>query len=192
MNYPFGFPPKIINLVRVFYENVTLEVDLDDDGNTIIIKYDIGVKQGDTLAPVLFLCYIQAVLGTLFPKFEARAAGIEKLKFRSMQPKPAGNGELAACSLMVKPAVFHSSIFNAPSLPKSVIVHTGNIAIVPPSAGPAICPRPSSLFAPRAVQLIGAQVRCKRRSCTKRRPCPECQCALSDHLDVMAKVPLGA
>ncbi len=84
-----GFPPKIVNLVRVFHENVTLEVDLvyhlDDDGNSIIIKYDIGVKQGDTLAPVLFLCYIQAVLGTLFPKFEA--AGIEKLKFRSMQPK---------------------------------------------------------------------------------------------------------
>ena len=48
---PFGvlarlrFPPKIANLVRVFHENVTLEVDLDDDGNTIIIKYNIGVKQ---------------------------------------------------------------------------------------------------------------------------------------------------
>ena len=98
-----GFPPKIINLVRVFHENVTLEVDLDDDGNTIIIKYDIGVKQGDTLAPVLFLCYIQAVLETLFPKFEA--AGIEKLKFRSMQPKPAVVGEMAAGSLMVKPDV---------------------------------------------------------------------------------------
>ncbi len=29
-----GFPPKIINLVRVFHANVTLEVDsdLDDDG----------------------------------------------------------------------------------------------------------------------------------------------------------------
>ena len=82
-----GFPPKIVNLVRVFHENVTLEVDLDDDGNTIIIKYNIGVKQGDTLAPVLFLCYIQAVLETLFPKFKFEAAGIEKLMFRSMQPK---------------------------------------------------------------------------------------------------------
>jgi hypothetical protein len=40
-----GFPPKIIDLVRVFHENVTLEVDLDDDGNTIIIKYNIGGKQ---------------------------------------------------------------------------------------------------------------------------------------------------
>ncbi len=70
---------------------------------------------------------------TLFPKFEA--AGIEKLKFRSMQPKPAVVGEMAAGSLMVKPDVFHSSISHAPSLPKSVIVHTGNIAIVPQSAG---------------------------------------------------------
>ncbi len=39
-----GFPPKIVNLVRLFHENVTLDVDLDDDGNTIIIKYNIGVK----------------------------------------------------------------------------------------------------------------------------------------------------
>jgi hypothetical protein len=123
------------------------------------------VKQGDTLAPVLFLCYIQAVLETLFPKFEA--AGIEKLQFRSMQPKPAVDGEMAAGSLMVKPAVFHSGISHAPSLPKSVMVHTGNIAIVPQSAGPTNCPKPPSLFAPRAVQLIGAQVRCKRKSCTK-------------------------
>ncbi len=28
--------------------------------------------------------------------------------------------------------------------------------------------------APRAVKLHGAQVRCKRRACTKRKPCPEC------------------
>ncbi len=117
-----GFPPKIVNVVRLFHETVTLEVDLDDDGNTIIIKYNIGVKQGDTLAPVLFSCYIQAVLKTLFPKFEA--AGIERLMFRSMQPKRAANGGMAAGSLMVKPAVFHSSMCKAPSLPQCMAVHT--------------------------------------------------------------------
>ncbi len=72
-----GFPPKIISLARrVFHENVTLEVDLDDDGNTIIIKSlangypNIGPsKVTRSLRLELFLpvCYIQAVLGTLFP-----------------------------------------------------------------------------------------------------------------------------
>ena len=63
---PFGvlarlrFPPKIVNLVRLFHENVTLEVDLDDDGNTIIIKYNVGVKQGDTLAPVQVLLVLHS------------------------------------------------------------------------------------------------------------------------------------
>ncbi len=123
--------------MRLFHENVTLEVDLDDDGlgNTIIIrvtgKYNIGVKQGDTLAPALFLCYIQAAAAldseTPFPKFEA--AGIDQLMFRSMQPKRAVNGEMAARSLMVKPAaVFHSrgsmslARCKAPYLPKCMVV----------------------------------------------------------------------
>ena len=53
-------PPKIASLVRVFHENVTLEVDLDDDGNTIIIKYNVGVKQGDTLAPVQVLLVLHS------------------------------------------------------------------------------------------------------------------------------------
>ena len=117
------------------------------------ITLNIGVKQGDTLAPVLFLCYIQAVLETLFPKSRFEAAGMEKLMFRSMQPKRAANGGMAAGSLMVKPAVFHSSMCKAPSLPKCMVVHTGSITIVPPSAGPPNRPKPSSLFAPCAVQL---------------------------------------
>jgi hypothetical protein len=41
--------PRIVNLVRLFHENATLEVDRDDDGRTIIIMYSIGVKHGDTL-----------------------------------------------------------------------------------------------------------------------------------------------
>ena len=68
----------------------------------------------------------------------------------------------------------------APSLPRCVVVNTCSITIVPPSSGPtklndsANCPAQSSLFAQRAVQLTGAQVPCKRRSRTKRKPHPEC------------------
>jgi hypothetical protein len=70
-------------------------VDLDDDGNTIIITYNTGVKpcHGDTRAPVRFkfVRYIQEGLEAFFPKFEA--AGTEKLMFRSMQPKPGRGNE---------------------------------------------------------------------------------------------------
>ena len=38
-----GLPPKIVNLVRLLHENVTLEVD--DNIHTIIIEYNIEVKQ---------------------------------------------------------------------------------------------------------------------------------------------------
>ena len=96
-----------------------------------------------------------------------------------MQPKPAVVGEMAAGSLMVKPDVFHSSISHAPSLPKSVIVHTGNIAIVPQSAGPTNFPKPPSLFAPRAVQLIGAQVRCKRSRVQNASPAQSAPCQIT-------------
>jgi hypothetical protein len=58
------------------------------------------------LAPVLSLCYTQAVLKTRFPKFEA--AGVERLMCRSMQPEPAVDG-VSVGSLMVEPAVFQST-----------------------------------------------------------------------------------
>ena len=96
-------PPKIVSLVRLFHANVTLEVDLDDDGNTIIItgKYNIRVKQGGTLARVLFLCCIQVQAAletrTLFPGGGSRrrrrpkleAAGIGKLRCPSASPVQA-------------------------------------------------------------------------------------------------------
>ncbi len=77
-------------------------------------------------------------------------------------------------------------------MPSCVIVPTGSRAPLSPSAGPPNRPKPSSLFAPRVVQLNVAQVRCKRRSCTKRKPCPNFALSESAHLDVITKVPTGA
>ena len=48
-----GFPPKIVNLVRVFHENVILEVDLDDDGNSIrviCVTIRLSYNRGCTIA----------------------------------------------------------------------------------------------------------------------------------------------
>ncbi len=117
-----------------------------------------------------------AVLETLFPKFED--AGIEKLMFRSMQPKPAVDGVMAAGSLMVKPAVFHSSICKTPSLLKCVVVYNGNSAIVSPSASSEL-PETIILVCAMRSPADWAQVRCTRRSCTKASPAQSVPCQLT-------------
>jgi hypothetical protein len=93
-------------------------MELEIRSSSLASIIGVNLKQGDTLAPDsdLFLCYIQvqAALETLFPKFEA--TGIEKLMFRSMQPKRAVNrdGEMAAGSLMVKPVSFIAACVKLP------------------------------------------------------------------------------
>ena len=60
----FGVPPKVIDLVRSLYDGSTISINIDG------IKPDpfannTGVKQGDNLAPILFLFVFQAALETI-------------------------------------------------------------------------------------------------------------------------------
>jgi hypothetical protein len=60
----FGVPPKIIGLARSLYDGSTISINIDG------IKPDpfannTGVKQGDNLAPTLFLFVFQAALETI-------------------------------------------------------------------------------------------------------------------------------
>ena len=71
----FGVPPKMVKVIENMYSNCTVKVDVGE--NEFVIKATAGVKQGDNLAPVLFLIYIQAVLETLDGKFPQR----KKLSF---------------------------------------------------------------------------------------------------------------
>ncbi len=154
-------------------------MDLDDDGNssrTIIIKHNIGVrvKQRDTLAPkppaLLFkLCYVHS--GGIndwpgessFPSSRLPAARHHWEADVSIDAAQAccglgrcslllASAVVAAGSLMVEPAVLHSSIMICKSsesraLYRCVGVHTqaGSIAVVSPSrsAGPPNCQFPS-------------------------------------------------
>ena len=53
-------------------------------GKTVVtIESTVGVKQGDTLAPILFLFVMQAAMETLEPIFEEH--GIEKSAFRTAE-----------------------------------------------------------------------------------------------------------
>ena len=63
----YGVPPHLVSVIAALNTNCT--VLLDVDGDDIEIQYTIGVKQGDNLAPVLFLFYIQAAIDTLEKKW---------------------------------------------------------------------------------------------------------------------------
>ena len=71
----FGVPVKMVTMVKNMYTGCIVKVDVGE--NEFSISATAGVKQGDNLAPVLFLIYIQAVLQTLDDKFPDR----EKLSF---------------------------------------------------------------------------------------------------------------
>jgi len=73
----FGIPPRMVKVIENMYSNCTVTVDVGQE--EFVIPATAGVKQGDNLAPVLFLIYIQAVLETLDQKYPER----KKLPFKT-------------------------------------------------------------------------------------------------------------
>jgi hypothetical protein len=79
----YGVPEHLANLIRMLHTDLTVRMTMGEV--EMEIPSTVGVKQGDTLAAILFLFVAQASMETLEPVFEA--AGIEKLEF---QTKPDG------------------------------------------------------------------------------------------------------
>eukprot|EP00978_Attheya_sp_CCMP212_P041575 scaffold240147_cov43-Attheya_sp.AAC.1 len=65
----YGVPPQLCNVIERLYEgaSVNLKVGTADSRS---IPYTVGVKQGDAMAPVLFLFLIQAFAETLEEEWE--------------------------------------------------------------------------------------------------------------------------
>ena len=58
-----GIPAKLLGRIVALHTDVKVKLPVGDASASF--DYTIGVKQGDSLAPVLFIFYIQAVLETL-------------------------------------------------------------------------------------------------------------------------------
>lgn len=56
-------PPRLLSRIRALHTDFTVNLPVGDA--TASFGYTVGVKQGDSLAPVLFLYCVQAVLYTL-------------------------------------------------------------------------------------------------------------------------------
>jgi len=59
----YGIPPEIVCAIRVMYENTTALV-ITPEANTETFQIDIGVLQGDLLAPFLFIVCFDYALQT--------------------------------------------------------------------------------------------------------------------------------
>ena len=57
----YGIPEKIINAIMITYKD-TKSIVRSDDGDTEFITKTGGVLQGDTLAPFLFIIFLDYVL----------------------------------------------------------------------------------------------------------------------------------
>ena len=58
----YGVPANLVSVIMKMYTNVSIKFDIEDVKKTI--SSTSGVKQGDNLAPVLFLYVVQAVIDT--------------------------------------------------------------------------------------------------------------------------------
>jgi hypothetical protein len=58
-----GIPEHMIKIIKALHANCTVQIKVGEE--TAEVDSTIGVKQGDNLAPVLFLCFIQAAFESL-------------------------------------------------------------------------------------------------------------------------------
>ena len=69
----YGAPPKFVNAVEHIYQDLVVVLKIERE--TVELPQSVGVRQGDNMAPVLFLFLMSAFAETL--EIEWKAAGID-------------------------------------------------------------------------------------------------------------------
>jgi exonuclease III len=77
----YGAPEHLVNLIRLLHSDLTVRMSVGEV--EVEIPSTVGVKQGDTLAAIIFLFVVQASMETLEPVFEAE--GIKKPTFMTKE-----------------------------------------------------------------------------------------------------------
>jgi hypothetical protein len=86
----YGIPEDMIDVIRRLYENVELKLSSGSAKSTI--PYSVGVKQGDAMAPVLFIVLMQAMAETLEDEWEA--ADIQSVDLRHFKDTDKHRGRM--------------------------------------------------------------------------------------------------
>ena len=73
----YGLPKETIAAITILYRNTKVKVR-SPDGETEYFDIVAGVLQGGTLAPYLFIIYLDFVLGTSIDKSEKTASSWQR------------------------------------------------------------------------------------------------------------------
>ena len=85
----YGAPPKFVNAVERIYQDLVVVLKIEKE--IVEIPQSVGVRQGDNMAPVLFLFLMSAFAETL--EIEWKAAGIDVCTVRSIVGRKLALGE---------------------------------------------------------------------------------------------------
>ena len=69
----YGAPPKFVNMVECIYQDLVVVLKIEKE--TVELPQSVGVREGDDMAPVLFLFLMSTFAETL--EMEWKAAGID-------------------------------------------------------------------------------------------------------------------
>ena len=93
-----GVPEKIIIVLKKLYNNTTISLTMENIES--IFKSTCGVKQGDNLAPILFVIFLNAVITTLEKKWKFKKPDFQW--FPNTKKENKSRGKLSAISLKNK------------------------------------------------------------------------------------------
>ena len=77
----YGIPEKIIQTIKKMYTDINIKISIEDA--EYIFNSISGVKQGDNLAPVLFLFVVQATIETMHANWSTMNIATPDLKYLS-------------------------------------------------------------------------------------------------------------
>ena len=98
----YGAPPRLCSAIKRMYDKSIVKLIIRKVETSI--EFKLGVKQGDSMSPVLFLFLMTAFAKTL--EYEWTALGISKARFPRKDNSPRSTGQLVS----QRPGTFSSGI----------------------------------------------------------------------------------
>ena len=103
----YGIPEKTIKTIKKMYTDNKIKISIEDA--EFIFKSISGVKQGDNLAPVLFLFVVQAAIETMHANWSTMKIATPDLKYFPSED----NGCLSICSTKKNTPLHHNDTLYA-------------------------------------------------------------------------------